>query len=279
MSETATAALSGDNGASQEPVQQPTSQAPAGNDVPWYGKADEDTSAYIQNKGWKDPSELISSYRNLEKFAGGSKNLVELPGVDADEEALGNFYNKLGRPEDPNGYTFQNPEGGDENLFNWFKGTAHEIGLNDKQAANLLNKWQEMNGGLAEQYEQSKIEQAEADMLSVKREWGAAYEQNIDAGRRAARELGYSQEELSTLESSMGTGQMLKMFAKIGSRMGEDTFENGDGNSGGFGISPAQAQSQIGELKSDKAFMDAYLKGDKAAISKMQRLMELAYGK
>ena len=94
MSE-ATAALTGDNGGANPGAAEP--QAPAAESPSWNAGFDEDTSAYVENKGWKDPTDILNSYRNLEKFAGGSKNLIELPGVDAAPEALDSFYNKLGR--------------------------------------------------------------------------------------------------------------------------------------------------------------------------------------
>lgn len=42
--------------------------------------------------------------------------------------------------------------------------------------------------------------------------------------------------------------------------------------------SPAQAAAQISDLKADQQFMQAYMSGDRAAIDKMQRLMDKAYG-
>ena len=72
---------------------------------------------------------------------------------------------------------------------------------------------------------------------------------------------------------------MLKLFAILGSKMGEDTFEGGERTgSGGFGVTPAAARQQIADLKTDKQFMEAYLSGSKEHVAKMQRLMEAANG-
>jgi hypothetical protein len=69
---------------------------------------------------------------------------------------------------------------------------------------------------------------------------------------------------------------MLKLFATLGSKMGEDNFA-GDRGEGGFGTTPAQARAQIADLKLDKGFMDKYISGDRDAVAKMSRLMEAAY--
>ena len=64
----------------------------------WYGGANEDNTAYIQNKGWGNADDMVQSYHNLEKFAGGSKNLMEMPGADATPEQWENIHPKYHLP-------------------------------------------------------------------------------------------------------------------------------------------------------------------------------------
>lgn len=274
MSEAA-AALAGDNGSADAGAAM--SDAPASNQSTWDSGFDEGTRAYIGNKGWKGPEDVLSSYRNLEKFTGGSKNLVELPGVDADADAMNAFFNKLGRPDSPDNYSFSMPDAGDEELFNWFRQTAHETGLTDTQAAQLFGKWEELSSSRIEQIQQNALQSAEADIASLRKEWGQGYDAQIQSGRRAVEALGLSQEQLADYEGKLGTAEMLKLFATLGSKMGEDSFEDGGRSGGAFGITPAAAQAQVQDLRMDKNFMDKYLAGDKDAVGKMQRLMEQAY--
>lgn len=283
MSDSATAALMGDNGggasgaaASAAPA---ASGAPSGAQPSWYGEVDEQTAAYIGNKGWQSPTDLLNSYRNLEKFAGGSKNLLELPGADADQAAWDNVYNRLGRPADPKEYGIVAPENGDPELVDWFTKTAHANGLTAKQAQTLFNQWNEMAGGKMEAMEVAARENSERAISELKREWGQAYDQQIDMGRRAVAALGLDQQKLTEYENKLGTGEMLKLFATLGSKMGEPSFADGgrSGNAGGFGLTPAQAQQQVADLKMDKQFMEQYMKGAPDAVNKMKRLMEAAY--
>ncbi|MCU7882353.1 MAG: hypothetical protein KZQ66_12905 [Candidatus Thiodiazotropha sp. (ex Lucinoma aequizonata)] len=58
----------------------------------WTTDFGEDTRAYVDNKGWKTPTDLLVSYQNLEKLTGGSKQVVALPGDDADESSINRFY-------------------------------------------------------------------------------------------------------------------------------------------------------------------------------------------
>lgn len=275
MSE-ATAALTGDNGGAEAGAATQTA-ALAGDNAAWNAGFDPDTAAYVQNKGWQSPADILSSYRNLEKFAGGSKNLVELPGDNADEAALNNFYSRLGRPDSPDKYELKMPDGGDNDLAEWFKQTAHKNGLSAKQAQALFGEWNAMADSRMQQIEQATAQQAETEIADLKREWGKTYDAQIDAGRRAAAALGYNAEKLSALESKIGAAEMLRLFATVGSKMGEDTFEGGERTGGSFGVTPAVARQQIAELKMDQNFMKNYLEGNPDAVAKMKRLMESAY--
>ena len=276
MSE-ATAALSGPAEAGTGDAGNSGAAGAAPSAPAWAEGLSEDNIAYINQRGWENPHQLFESYRNLEKLQSGSKNVVEIPGVDATDEQMGSFYDALGRPGSPGEYGLELPDGGDQTLMDWFSETAHRHGLSQKQTQSLFNEWNEMSGQRMENmmHEQKVANEAEIDNL--KKEWGADYDKMINAGRLAAQGLGLGEEQLSAMEDKLGTAEMLKHFALLGSKMGEPDFV--DGKTGdGFGASPAQAQAEIAELKTDKAFMDAYLSGDKAAVSKMQRLMDKAYG-
>ena len=274
MSE-ATAALTGDNGGTPQGVA-PTAQ-PSPNSV-WSAALDEETKSYVSNKGWKEPTDILMSYRNLEKFAGGSKNLVELPGADADETALNAFYARLGRPEDPEQYGLEVPQGGNAEMVQWFKSAAFKHGLNQKQAAALYTEFNGMSGSMQEKLQAQMAQDSQQQVASLKQEWGQAYDQNISAGRRAVAALGYDEGRLAAIEDKLGAAEMLKLFATVGSKMGEDSFVGDRDPSGGFALTPAAATNQISDLKMDKEFMAQYLKGMPDAVGKMRRLMEAAHG-
>lgn len=62
--------------------------------------------------------------------------MVEMPGADADEEARGAFYNKLGRTETPDKYAVGDlPQNADTGFVEWARTVFHTRGLTDEQAA------------------------------------------------------------------------------------------------------------------------------------------------
>lgn len=252
-----------------------TAQAPAGN---WYDGFDDDTRGYVQNKGWQKPDDLLNSYRNLEKLTGaGPDKLFKLPD-DGDTEGWNNLYGKLGRPEKPVDYKLPLPEGADGEFADWAKGTFHELGLTTKQGEALAAKWNEFVGGKATaSQEQFKMEIANQDK-ALKQEWGAAYEQNLNVARNAARELGFDAPTVDKLEQSLGFSGLMKMMHNIGSKVGEASFVSGDTSTGKFGImTPEAARSQIKALQSDAAFVRDYTAGKVDARQKMQQLHQWAY--
>ena len=82
-------------------------------------------------------------------------------------------------------------------------------------------------------------------------------------------------------ESGMGNHpEMLRVFAKVGELMGEDSLVVGTGL-GSSQLSPEQAQQEIQALYSDKEFSKSYRDNKdpahKTAMSKMERLFKQAY--
>ena len=64
--------------------------------------------------------------------------------------------------------------------------------------------------------------------------------------------------------------------ASIGKGLGEHRMHtNGEG--GGMGMSPAEAQAKIKSLQSDKAWATSYLQGDAGKKAEMERLHKIAF--
>lgn len=256
----------------------PTATTPSAN-MDWLTGAPDDISGYVQNKGWKTPIDAVDGYRNLEKHMGvPADKLLRLPDWDkADKVELDQFFGKLGRPSDPNGYSIKPPEGQSGELSDWAKPVFHEAGLTDRQAKVITDKWNEYISG-------SKVKQDEALQQSIaqqneelRREWGSAYDQELGSAKNAAIALGMKQEQIDKLENSLGFSGLMKMMANIGKRIGEDKFVSGEGVGGNGAMTPAMAKSRIQQLQGDKEFTAKYLAGNVQSKAEMERLHAFAY--
>ncbi|HET6890531.1 MAG TPA: hypothetical protein VFH31_05465 [Pyrinomonadaceae bacterium] len=247
----------------------------------WYESiADQELRGFVQNRGWKDPGSLADSYRNLEKLTGvPADQILKLPKED-DVEGWGKVYDRLGRPQTPDGYQLPVPDGVPQDFAKAASAKFHELGLPAKQAQELTKWWNEQNASMAENMAMQREQQAEADMGELKREWGQKFDAEVETGRRAVRQFGIDPETLGKIEDSIGTAALMKMFNKIGKGLGEASFEGGDrGNSQPqFGVSKDAAMQRISELKQDQAWTAKYLSGDVNAKAEMDRLMSIAYG-
>lgn len=261
---------------------------------PWYdghNLAPEDVG-YIQNKKWSNPADLLTSYKNLEKFHGvPAEQLLKLPKDTQDQAAWDAIYSRLGRPEKADGYEFKAPDGVkvDDSRMGWVQGVAHKLGLNKSQFSALVNETLTYEGGLiADMQKEVQTRQAQ-ELDAVKQEWGAGFDERAELGRRAARAFlpGNAEQKaafMNAMETSIGTGAMLKLFANIGAKMGEDKIHQGDEGSRPFGYTKEQALSDIQNLMTElkdpanRERLNSYNQAKGKDYEKMQALQKHAYG-
>jgi len=258
-----------------------TSQAGAGaTATSWTEGFSEELKGYVQNKGFKDPAAVLDSYRNYEKLMGVPKErLVKLPEKEDDAAAWGEIYNRLGRPEKADDYKVE-AFGGEKDgeVIKWAKGAFHEMGLTRKQAEGFSQK---LNEYVAKTMEAEKV-QVEAQVKKaeedLKREWGAAYNQNLNVAKMTAKKFGLTEEAADAIESVAGFGGVMKFLHGIGSATGEHGFAGGESGSSGI-LTPNAARAKIEELKNDPEFSARYLAGESKAVNEMTNLHLMMAGK
>ncbi|UOF83095.1 hypothetical protein [Caudoviricetes sp.] len=247
----------------------------------WTTGLTEDSRGYVQNKGFQNPAMVIDSYRSLEKLLGAPKErLLRLPEKD-DAPEWGDVYNRLGRPATANDYKIDVPPemGGDGKFADWAKTNFHELGLSKKQAEGLAGRWNEYQKNVMSQSNENLAYQNQQQEASLKREWGAAFDQNMNMAKRAAQTFGMDGATIDKLESAMGFSGIMKFMHSLGSKLGEDSFvQGGASNQSGFGIlSPEAAKNRINSLRGDPEFVKRYTAGDVSAKDEMFKLHQFAY--
>lgn len=224
---------------------------------------------------------MAESAYNLEKLIGFDKagKTIVIPDENSSPETRAAFNAKLGVPADASGYKLPVPDGADgafaKEASTWF----HEQGIPAKAAEGLTAKFNEFVArGEAAQAEQAAI-RSEQEWTGLKTEWGAAFDQNLELGKRAAAQFlpgtpDERQSMLGALEQALGTGKLMKMMASIGQGLGEHKVHADGGGSNV--MTPAQATQRIAELKSNKDWTAAYLSGDKTKATELQQLIAMA---
>lgn len=247
-----------------------------GTSTPWYGEIPADRPQefrdWVQSKNFADPVTALEAFYNTNKLLGvPAEQIIRLPKPD-DTEAWGQVWNRLGRPETPEGYELPVPEG-DNGEFakvaaQWF----HQAGVPKaaaQQIAKAVNEYSAQQA--AARVEQLKAE-SEKELSELKAEWGNDYARREELARRGLRaygqKAGFEPADLEAFELAVGTAKMLKMFALLGETTNEHDF--GGSGDGGGGLTPARAKQKLNDLRQQriegKITQDDYLReADKLA--------------
>lgn len=253
---------------------------PKGED--WVNKLSPENQLIVKNKQFADPNAALESYKNLEKLLGvPAERVIKLPDP-ADPKGMDAVYDRLGRPKKAEDYKFTAPEGQtvDPELSKWAGKTFHEIGLSEAQGSKFMDAYNKLASEAATKVETERTQAAQADEVALKKEWGKAYDQNMNVAKNAARTFGIDGPTIDKLEAAMGYSAVMKLFGNIGSKLGEDSFAKPPGQGGGNdfnALTPEQAQARIKALKSDLEWGKKYAAGDVAAKTEMNRLHLFAY--
>lgn len=245
----------------------------------WTQGFTDELKGYVDAKGFKDAQTVVESYRNFEKLKGvPQERLLTIPEKDEDP-SWNDVWKRLGRPDQPKDYNIEIPkEFGDEGFAQWAKDTLHKLNIPRKQGEELVKKWNEYTGNQIKQMQLESSNKLNQEHESLKKEWGQAYEQNVEMGKRAAKAFGFDESTIDALESAMGFAGVMKFMHNLQTKIGEDSFVSPSQSSSPMGkMSPEQARNRIAMLKSDPDFVKRYIAGENAPRTEMQMLHEMAY--
>lgn len=245
----------------------------------WTASLPDDVKGYVQNKGFKDPAQVVDAYRNFEKLKGvPQERLLTLPDKE-DSPDWNSVYTKLGKPASASEYKIAAPEGQDGKFAEWAKGVFHGANLSNKQAEMIAAKWNEHLAQTKNEQALAYKNQADQEENALKKEWGAAHGQNIELAKKAAQTFGIDPDTMDKMESVLGYGKFMKMMQNIGSKLGEDSFVSpSSGNNGGkFNVmTPQAAHDKIKTLMADKEWAKKYVSGDASARQEFEHLHRMA---
>lgn len=206
--------------------------------------------------------------------------LIVKPSPD-DEAGINALYNMLGRPEKPEEYPIpkvEPPQGTNITLNNEpieaFRGIAHKYGLTKKQFEGIVT---EMSKGNIEQAVVIQ-QQRDADLQSLRTEWGAAFDQRLNQVKELSKKTGAPpvfQDALSKMLVDANTLKWLHSVAE--SLQGREPKSGSDMNNTNV-LTPVEAQAQIDEMYNNKdhPWWTPSHPSHKAAVQRMLELRKLA---
>lgn len=228
---------------------------------------DADALAWLANKKFATPGALIDAYRQTERAFH-----TAIPGESDSAERWDAFFKRVGRPDSPDGYEVRAPDGFESNpeFTGRFKETAHKMGLSAKQAAGMV-EWYNQEALTTMQAEASA---AREQQQALRTEWGADFNKNVETARRGMQVLGIDNATLDGMGRGIGVDQALKLMAKLGTMTSEDVLRNGGTGVPGFTVSEETAQAELDSFISDKEAAAKLRAGDPTVKARYARLLE-----
>lgn len=237
----------------------------------------------LQTIHGKTEAEVFASFAkqhiNSQRAIGLDK--VALPGKNASDDEIRQFYTATGCPETIEGY--QTPTEGmsdefDTSLYESAREEAHRLGMRPDQLAAMARWMDSKQSEAREQHNEATSSQILEWEASLEKEHGEAFAQNTELGRAILAE--YGSDELRQLLEDRGLGShpaLFNMFAKIGMSLGQDEVL-GLGRTHEFASTPGQATEELNRLLLDKEFTEALLDGKHightAAVEKQTKLFK-----
>lgn len=267
------------------PTDAPLFATPAEPEAPkaWWDGFPEPIKPVMQAKGFKDPAALAESYVNLEKLLGADKagNAVILPKADAPAEEVDAFFKKLGVPEEPKGYDLKPVPGFPEDDLGDTAAILHKANVPPALARNIVAATGELLAAKAQQQEAQWLETRQRDVADLKAEYGAAYTDKVEFGRRAALAAGLSETDLQVAERVLGVKALSKLLIPAGEATGEAKAPP-PGQASNFVMSKAEAESKVKNLFGDTQFMARFVSPNQLvrneAIAEMEQLNKIIVG-
>lgn len=256
------------------PPAAPAAPTPPSGD--WTSGFNDNLKGMIQNKGFKGPADLAESYYNFEKLQGVPQDrLLKLPENMNTPEGRA-IMERLGTPKTAEEYKIDPPvDTKNPETAKWLAGTFHELGVPKDMAEGFAKKANErIQAEMTANLENQKASILQAD-ANLKKEWGMAYEQNLNLAKSGMAALELDAKTVDALEALQGREKLFKTLQKIGAGVGEASFVTGRPAGDGT-LAPEQAKNRIKELSSDQNFVQRLMKGDVQAKNEWQRAHEMA---
>ena len=241
----------------------------------WKANLSDDLRADKSLENIKDISSLAKSYIHAQRLVGADK--IPVPNKFATEKDWDAVYEKLGRPKTADEYKYNLSEDQkvDTEALKNFSSQAHKLGLLPTQAQGMVNYYNEMVGKQLADAENISTSQREKAMTELKTEWGQAYDQKLQKANTVVSSVFPKGIMSMNLEDGTKFGdhpEVIKAFAALGEKMGEDDIIKSDGP---VYMTPNQIEKQIGELQqTGSAYWDKNHPNHDTAVQEVQTLLQ-----
>jgi len=226
-----------------------TTEGATDESAPWYSTLPEDLRDNPSITKYKTPEDLARGKLNADKVIGYDR--IPVPTEKSGPEVWDEVYARLGRPENPDGYTFKGIEGKpiDENLVKSFSPIAHKAGINQQQLSVIEEWWNEAQTQAEQNYIESANKILKQQETTLRKEWGNNYEAQKQLAYDAIRKFGGEDAEYF-VQTGLADEPM---FVRLMNKVGKMTLEDSIGTEGAAEFESAtDIRKEIDEIRKNR---------------------------
>lgn len=220
--------------------------------IEWFEGLEDDVKVspsmrpFIGKDGKINAAALAKSYIHTKSKIGAQG--VQVPSENSPQEEWDEYFEKVGWTREKEGYDLKAPEGTElaPETLQALKDKLHEARIPPKQAQKVLESLHDLTKTGIDQSVEKMQKEIAAGVENLKKEWGAAFEQNVGLAKKVISSFGNDEFKAMIKEDpSVGSNPaVIKFLQSIGKKMyGEDGIP-GKGM-GDYALSPAQASEEI----------------------------------
>lgn len=235
----------------------PATNPPENNQTPpaptsWKDTLPDDIKADPSLKSIEDVSNLAKSYVHAQRMIG--KDKIVVPSQFATDDEWRGVYQKLGLPDSPDKYELKLPEDIKEEekvQYNQLKEFAIKNHILPKQLQATMDYFNNIHAEQSKMAEARQSQEFEAQVGSLKKEWGENYDANLQRARVAVEQIGGKEFKEYLHNSGLGNDiNLVKFMAKVSNLLKEDAFKGEAATSGNK--APADYRTEINSILGDR---------------------------
>jgi hypothetical protein len=227
----------------------------------WLDALPDDLKADATLSRFKSIDELARGHIEAHKVA---KSKVPMPGES--EESFNAFAAAI-RPETPDAYKIEVPEGQPTEYAETMRGVFHQAGLHPKQVEMIVAA----NNAQAE----ALAKKADEAVQAFQAERGAAYAQELGQVQAFMKKLGIDEATVTNAEKALGSNNLMTFMWKLAEMTGEMQRVDGDPamDANIAGLSLEQAEAKMTELNKSAEHRGKIKANDPAALALHNQLV------
>lgn len=220
---------------------------------------DEPTQKFFAGKNYPDQKTALTSLRQADELA-RARNVIAKPDPANPQGWQG--FTDLGWTPDKAQYKIEAPKLADgdihdEGAFTKFQGVAHDLRLAPWQAKGVYDAMHAQSNQQIKSFRDAGATANRELEGKLRDKWGDGFDQKKELATRAFSFFKVDGITGAQMDQIMGAPQMVELFEKIGTAMGEDKLITGD-SAGMSGKSPATAKAERMRLESDPQWMKVF---------------------